>query len=92
MSGVGAVNGIDRNDRMIVTARRVAQDIDWHIGQAGALPFDDIRFDPVINLFALMCFEDRPMGVAEMWLVTKLRGRLTTAVDLVAGESARVVN
>ena len=80
MGGIGAVTGIDRNEGMIGTARRVAPDIDWHVGQAEALPFDDGSFDQVISQFALMFFEDRRKGLAEMWRVTKPGGRLTVAV------------
>jgi SAM-dependent methyltransferase len=80
MSGIGEVAGIDRNDGMIATARRVAPDIDWHVGQVEALPFTDGNFDQVISQFALMFFEDRRVGLAEMWRVTKPGGRLTVAV------------
>jgi len=80
LSGNGAVTGIDRNDGMIATARRVAPDIDWQIGQAEALPFADASFDHVISQFALMFFENRMEGLAEMWRVTKPGGRLTVAV------------
>jgi ubiquinone/menaquinone biosynthesis C-methylase UbiE len=76
----GAVTGIDRSEGMIGTARRVAPDIDWQVGQAEALPFDDGSFDQVISQFALMFFEDREKGLAEMWRVTRPGGRLTVAV------------
>jgi SAM-dependent methyltransferase len=80
MNGEGAVTGIDRNDGMIATARRVAPDIDWRIGQAEALPFETESFDHVVSQFALMFFEDRAGSLAEMWRVTKPGGRLTVAV------------
>jgi SAM-dependent methyltransferase len=80
MGGVGAVSGLDRNEGMITTARRVAPDIDWHVGQVEVLPFPDEKFDHVISQFALMFFEDRRGGLAEMWRATKPGGRLTVAV------------
>ena len=80
MGGVGAVSGLDRNEGMIATARRVAPDIDWHVGQVEALPFPDGEFDHVVSQFALMFFEDRLRGLVEMWRVTKPGGRLTVAV------------
>lgn len=80
MGGVGAVAGLDRNAGMIATARRVAPDIDWYIGQAEALPFPDEEFDHVVSQFALMFFEDRLGGLVEMWRVTRPGGRLTVAV------------
>jgi ubiquinone/menaquinone biosynthesis C-methylase UbiE len=57
MSGVGAVTGSDLNDGMIVTARRVAPDIDWHMGQAEALPFDNVCFDHAVSQLVLMFFQ-----------------------------------
>jgi SAM-dependent methyltransferase len=80
LRGTGTVIGIDRNDGMIATARRVAPEIEWHIGQAEFLPFEDATFDHVISQFALMFFEDRAAAIAEMWRVTKSGGRLTLAV------------
>jgi SAM-dependent methyltransferase len=80
MGGKGAVTGIDRNDGMIATAQRVAPDIDWQIGQAEALPFADASFDHGISQFALMFFEDRIGGLAEMWRVIRQGGRITLAV------------
>jgi len=80
MGGVGAVSGLDRNEGMIATARRIAPDIDWHVGRAEALPFPDEKFNHVISQFALMFFEDRLGGLKEMWRVTKRGGRLTVAV------------
>lgn len=76
----GTVIGIDRNDGMIATARRVAPQIEWHIGQAEFLPFDDAAFDHVISQFALMFFDDRAGALEQMWRVTKPGGRLTVAV------------
>jgi len=76
----GSVIGIDRNDGMVATAQRVAPEIEWRIGQAESLPFEDASFDHVISQFALMFFEDRAAGLAEMWRVTKPGGRLTLAV------------
>lgn len=80
LDGSGTVIGIDRNDGMIATARRVAPQIEWHIGQAESLPFDNAAFDHVISQFALMFFESRAGALAEMWRVTKPGGRLTVAV------------
>jgi len=80
LGGSGTVIGIDRSDGMIATAQRLVPEIVWHIGQVESLPFDDASFDHVISQFALMFFEDRAGGLAEMWRVTKPGGRLTVAV------------
>jgi ubiquinone/menaquinone biosynthesis C-methylase UbiE len=80
MNGDGAVTGIDRNDGMLATASRIEPDIEWQIGQAESLPFENASFDHVISQFALMFFEDRARSLSEMWRVTKPGGRLTVAV------------
>lgn len=76
----GAVTGIDPNEGMIAAARRVEPGINWHIGPAESLPFEDASFDQVVSQFALMFFADRSRGLAEMWRVTRPGGRLTVAV------------
>ena len=80
MDSSGRVTGIDLNEGMIRTARRVAPELDWQVGQAEFLPFDDASFDQVISQFALMFFEDKKQALAEMWRVTRPSGRLTVAV------------
>jgi SAM-dependent methyltransferase len=80
LQGSGSVTGIDLNEGMIATARRVAPEIQWQVGPAEALPFEDGTFDHVISQFALMFFADRESGLAEMWRVLKPGGRLTVAV------------
>ena len=37
----GAVVGVDLNEAMLTVARRVAPDLEWRAGDAGALPVDD---------------------------------------------------
>lgn len=80
MNGTGSVAGVDLNDGMIATARRVAPHLDWHVGPAESMPFEDSAFDRVISQFALMFFEDRVKALEEMWRVTRHGGRLTVAV------------
>ena len=80
MGHTGTITGIDLNEGMIRTARRVAPELDWQVGPAEFLPFDDASFDQVISQFALMFFDDKKRGLAEMWRVTKPGGRLTVAV------------
>jgi SAM-dependent methyltransferase len=80
MGSRGSVSGIDCNEGMIATASKVAPEIEWHIGQAEALPFDNSAFDFVISQFALMFFEDRSKALQEMWRVTRPGGKLVVAV------------
>jgi ubiquinone/menaquinone biosynthesis C-methylase UbiE len=76
----GTVAGLDRNEGMLVVARRKAPAIDWHLGRAEALPFEDRSFDAVISQFGLMFFEDRRKALAEMWRVLRPGGVLAVAV------------
>jgi ubiquinone/menaquinone biosynthesis C-methylase UbiE len=76
----GAVTGLDRNDGMLVVARRKSPGIDWRSGRAEALPFADDTFDAVVSQFGLMFFEDRVKALAEMSRVLRRGGRLAVAV------------
>lgn len=75
-----AVTGLDANPGMIAVARRCEPRIDWHLGDAAALPFADGAFDIVTSQFALMLFENREKSLQEMWRVLSKAGTLTVAV------------
>ena len=76
----GAVTGLDLNEGMITTARRMAPNIEWQVAPAEQLPFEEASFDAVVSQFGLMFFENRKQGIAEMWRVLKPGGQLTVAV------------
>jgi SAM-dependent methyltransferase len=76
----GRVVGLDLNPRMLAVARRLAPEIEWREGDAGALPFTDGAFDVVVSQFALMFFPDPSAGLREMWRVLAAGGRLAVAV------------
>jgi len=75
----GKVFGLDRNDGMLAVARRISPNIDWRLGQAEDLPFEDGAVDALTCQFALMFFEDRIAALKEMWRVLKPGGRLAVA-------------
>lgn len=75
----GYVAGVDPNDGMLAVARRLAPLIDWRLGRAEALPFDDARFDCVASQFAMMFFTDRGSAVAEMHRVLAPGGAVAIA-------------
>jgi len=63
----GRVVGIDLNTGMIEAAREtVATTIDWRIGDAAALPFEDGGFDVVLCQQGLQFFPDRIQALGEM--------------------------
>lgn len=76
----GRVAGVDPAPGMIAAAREVEPDIEWFLGSAEALPFDEATFDCVISQFGMMFFQDRQKAAGEMFRVTKPGGRLAVAV------------
>ncbi|HEY7022049.1 MAG TPA: methyltransferase domain-containing protein [Ktedonobacterales bacterium] len=78
--GAQRVVGLDANEGMLAVARRTAPGIDWRLGSAEALPFDDASFDAVVSQFGLMFFADRRAALQEMWRALRPGGRLVVAV------------
>lgn len=77
------VTGIDLTPNLIEAAKRTAPvlklDVEWHEGDAEALPFKDSSFDVVASQFAHM-FAPRPeVALAEMLRVLKPGGRIAFA-------------
>jgi ubiquinone/menaquinone biosynthesis C-methylase UbiE len=62
----GQVVGVDLNEGMLAVAARTAPEIDWRLGDATSLPFEDASFDVVVSQFALMYFPDRVASLREM--------------------------
>ena len=75
----GQVVGVDLNEGMLAVAARVEPTIDWRLGDAASLPFEDVRFDVVVSQFALMYFPDRVASLREMWRTLAPGGRLAVA-------------
>jgi SAM-dependent methyltransferase len=65
---------------MLAVAARTEPKIEWRIGDADLLPFEDMSFDAVASQFALMYFSDRVASLREMWRVLAPGGRLAIAV------------
>jgi ubiquinone/menaquinone biosynthesis C-methylase UbiE len=80
VGAAGHVIGLDLNEGMLAVARRLAPDIEWRIGDALGLPFEDESFDAVLSQFVLMFVPDRVAALREMWRVLVPRGRLALAV------------
>ena len=72
--------GIDLNEGMLAVAARTEPKIEWRLGDAALLPFEDSSFDAVVSQFALMYFPDRVASRREMWRTLAPGGRLAIAV------------
>ncbi|MEY2467792.1 MAG: hypothetical protein QOF21_490 [Actinomycetota bacterium] len=76
----GAVTALDVSPDMIDVAKSTTTapgaQLDWHVGDATALPFPDESFDVVLCQMGLMFVEDRATAVAEMRRVLAPEGRV----------------
>lgn len=76
----GRVVGVDPAPGMIAAANELEPNIEWILGSAEALPFDDATFDCVVSQFGMMFFQDRQKAAREMFRVMKPGGSLAIAV------------
>jgi SAM-dependent methyltransferase len=76
----GQVVGLDLNEGMLAVAARTEPKIEWRLGDAASLPFEDASFDVMVSQFALMYFPDRVASLREMWRTLASGGRLAIAV------------
>lgn len=76
----GAVTALDLAPDMIDVAKSLpvakGAHIEWHVGDAESLPFDDGSFDVVLCQMGLMFMRDRAAAVAELARVVAPNGRL----------------
>lgn len=80
IAGDNYVTAVDVSPDMLDVARELRPDINWLQAPAENLPFADASFDIVLSQFALMFFDSRAKGLAEMWRVLKPGGTLLVAV------------
>jgi SAM-dependent methyltransferase len=74
------VTGIDFAGEMVDEARRRNPSIDFHVGDAAALPFDDATFDAVVIGFGLHHMAEPQKALVEAKRVLKPGGRLAFTV------------
>ena len=70
----GRVAGVDLNPAMIQVASEHAEDVDWRVADAAALPFDDQTFDAVMCQSALFFFPEPSTALMEVARVLKSSG------------------
>ena len=76
----GHAAGLDPAPGMIAAAQEIEPDIEWALGGAEEIPFDDGAFDCVVSQFGMMFFSDRDAAAREMHRVLAPGGRLAVAV------------
>lgn len=78
----GSVGAIDIDTAMVALGRTLegAGKVDWRVGDAQALPWDDATFDAVLCAQGYQFFADRLKALGEMRRVMKPGGRLAVAV------------
>lgn len=83
--GSGSLVGADHSSEMLAVARALASeacpDAIWVEADAGALPFDEDRFDLAFCQQALQFFPDRPAALRELHRVLKPGGRVSVCVQ-----------
>lgn len=78
--------GLDLSPDMLAMARTIVSGeprraaIEWHEGNADALPFDDETFDLAFCAFGMMFFPDQVAALKEMRRVLKPDGRMALSV------------
>lgn len=80
VGNTGKVMGLDPAPGMIAVAKEIEPRIDWVLGSAEHLPFDDDAFNSIISQFGFMFFQDRGKAAREMHRVVKRGGRVAVAV------------
>ncbi len=74
----GFVTGLDLNPGMIQTAKEVFKDVrlpvEFHLGDATDMPFEDARFDAVLCQQGVQFIPDKARAVQEMHRVLKTGG------------------
>lgn len=75
-----SATGLDVNEAMLATARRLAPAIEWRQGDAADLPYPDASFDVVLCQQALQFLPDPDLALGEMRRVLGAGGRAAVAV------------
>ena len=75
----GKIIGLDISEKMLESAHRHSQGIDWQLGDATEMPFVKNRFDRVMCQFSLMFISNRVAAIKEMLRVCKPDGLVIAA-------------
>ena len=87
------VTGIDLTPAMIEQARQLQatlglSNLEWHVGEAAALPFEDATFDAVTTRYSAHHFPDPDLPFAELLRVARPGARVAIADMVLPREQA----
>ena len=76
-----SVVGLDSSEAMLEVARQALDDhqVDWQLGHAQALPYDDESFDLCLSVTTLEFVDDPGQMLSEMYRVVAPGGRMVVA-------------
>src|SRR6476469_6924534 len=74
------VVGVDRSPAMLAAARELDPEIETHLADAAALPFNDASFDLAVAFMSLQDIDDFEGAIREAARVLEPRGRLCIAI------------
>ena len=72
----GAVHGLDPSEAMLAIARRRETGVEYAVGDANSLPYDDETFDAVVSTQVYEYVPDMPAALTEARRVLRPGGRL----------------
>lgn len=75
----GKITGLDCNEGMLASAREKSIGIEWQLGDATSMQFENNLFDRVMCQFALMFISNRVAAIKEMLRVCKPEGLVIMA-------------
>lgn len=84
-AGRGRVVGIDISDEMVELARASSKEfenVEFRVGSAERLPFDDGEFTHAFSMESLYYYDDVPAALSEVRRVLKPNGLFAAVVDL----------
>jgi len=80
------VTGVDIADGLLEAARQLSEEeglsIDWQLGDAEKLPFDEASFDSAASTFGIMFATNQEAAVSELARIVRPGGRIAVAAWL----------
>ena len=90
------VTGVDIADGLLEAARQLSEEeglsIDWQLGDAEKLPFDEASFDGAASTFGIMFATNQDAAISELARVVRSDGRIAIAAWLPSSQVVALRN